>query len=60
MLIAFPRQNLCWERAYILRYTYIACIVDINLSYYACTYSEIKILFSILLLGIKKNVLILF
>ena len=57
MLIAFPRQKWCRERAYISRYKYIACIVDINLSYYVCTYSEIKIPFSILLLGLKKNIL---
>ena len=56
MLITFPRQKWCCERVYILRYTYIACIVD-NLSYYACIYNKIKIPFYILLLGLMKNVL---
>jgi len=50
----------CWVRGYILRYTYITCIVDISLSYYVCTYSEIKIPFSILLLGLRKNILNIF
>jgi hypothetical protein len=60
ILIAFPRQKWCCERAYVLRYTYIACVVDIGLSYYVCTYSEIKIPFSILLLGLMQNILNIF
>jgi hypothetical protein len=31
ILIAFPRQQLLRERSSVLRYTYIACIVDVAL-----------------------------
>jgi hypothetical protein len=40
ILIAFARQKLLRERASILRYTYIACIVYVLPEGYSCTIFE--------------------
>jgi hypothetical protein len=44
ILVAFPLQQLLHERASMLRYTYIECLVVVNLKYFLCSFVLLQIL----------------